>query len=134
MTALWERSAADLAGMIRRREVSARELLGATLTRIDDVNPAVNAVVTLVPEMAEAWADEADVATAREMLQNRDYGLCLTDMRLPDGDGIELVEWMQAHAMPTPVAVITAHGHVETAGLLSCIRSLIRACAVVSAA
>jgi two-component system response regulator PilR (NtrC family) len=36
-------------------------------------------------------------------------------MRLPDGDGLELVEWIQSEAPGTPVAVITAHGSVETA-------------------
>ena len=36
-------------------------------------------------------------------------------MRLPDGDGLELVEWIQREAPGTPVAVITAHGNVETA-------------------
>jgi two-component system, NtrC family, response regulator PilR len=36
-------------------------------------------------------------------------------MRLPDGDGLELVQWMQRHAPSVPVAVITAHGNVETA-------------------
>lgn len=56
-----------------------------------------------------------DVTSAREKLLSRDYQLCLTDMRLPDGDGLELVEWMQHEGMTTPVAVITAHGNVETA-------------------
>ena len=64
MNELWERSAVDLAAMIRRREVSSRELLAATLARIDEINPAVNAIVTLVPEMAEEWAGEADAAIA----------------------------------------------------------------------
>src|SRR5690606_6647105 len=41
--------------------------------------------------------------------------LCLTDMRLPDGEGLALVEWIQNHKPHTPVAVITAHGNVETA-------------------
>jgi two-component system response regulator PilR (NtrC family) len=36
-------------------------------------------------------------------------------MRLPDGDGLDLVQWMQRHAAGVPVAVITAHGNVETA-------------------
>ena len=36
-------------------------------------------------------------------------------MRLPDGDGLDLVEWIQTHKPQTPVAVITAHGNVETA-------------------
>ena len=61
---LCDRSATDLADMIRRREISARELLQATLDRIDRVNPAVNAIVTLVPDMAQRWAAAADDATA----------------------------------------------------------------------
>ena len=36
-------------------------------------------------------------------------------MRLPDGDGLDLVQWMQKEGLSTPVAVITAHGNVETA-------------------
>ena len=57
----------------------------------------------------------ADVASARDRLARREFQLCLTDMRLPDGDGIELIEWMQGRGLKTPVAVITAHGNVETA-------------------
>ena len=56
-----------------------------------------------------------DVASAKDLLQSHSFNLCLTDMRLPDGDGLELVEWMQLHAPNVPVAVITAHGNVETA-------------------
>jgi two-component system response regulator PilR (NtrC family) len=36
-------------------------------------------------------------------------------MRLPDGDGLDLVAWIQANCATTPVAVITAHGNVESA-------------------
>jgi two-component system response regulator PilR (NtrC family) len=39
----------------------------------------------------------------------------LTDMRLPDGDGLDLLEWIQGHRPGVPVAVITAHGNVEAA-------------------
>jgi two-component system response regulator PilR (NtrC family) len=56
-----------------------------------------------------------DVSSAKSFLQSRSFDLCLTDMRLPDGDGLELVEWMQVNAPDVPVAVITAHGNVETA-------------------
>jgi two-component system response regulator PilR (NtrC family) len=55
------------------------------------------------------------VATAKQALSDAAYDLCLTDMRLPDGDGLELVEWIQREAPGTPVAVITAHGSVEAA-------------------
>ena len=56
-----------------------------------------------------------DVSGAKALLGNRRFDLCLTDMRLPDGDGLELVEWMQTNTPGIPVAVITAHGNIETA-------------------
>jgi two-component system response regulator PilR (NtrC family) len=56
-----------------------------------------------------------DVASAKQALASDAYDLCLTDMRLPDGDGLELVEWIQREVPGTPVAVITAHGSVEAA-------------------
>jgi len=56
-----------------------------------------------------------DVTSAKALLGSSQFDLCLTDMRLPDGDGLELVQWMQTHASGVPVAVITAHGNVETA-------------------
>ncbi|HEX9852046.1 MAG TPA: sigma-54 dependent transcriptional regulator, partial [Woeseiaceae bacterium] len=56
-----------------------------------------------------------DVRGAKSKLAARRYDICLTDMRLPDGDGLELVEWMQLNAPGVPVAVITAHGNIETA-------------------
>ena len=55
------------------------------------------------------------VAAAQRMLKTDSYDLCLTDMRLPDGDGLELVEWIQTYSPHVPVAVITAHGNMETA-------------------
>lgn len=64
MNGLIDRPAVELACMIRRHEVSARELLAASLARIDDVNGELNAIVTVVPEMAQAWATEADRLTA----------------------------------------------------------------------
>jgi len=56
-----------------------------------------------------------DVESAKRSLAQETYDLCLTDMRLPDGDGLELVDWIQHEVPGTPVAVITAHGSVETA-------------------
>ncbi len=56
-----------------------------------------------------------DVTGAKQALGEQTFDLCLTDMRLPDGDGLELVEWIQREVPGTPVAVITAHGSVEAA-------------------
>ncbi len=55
------------------------------------------------------------VSEARALLDSRRYRLCFTDMRLPDGDGLELVEHIQAHHPGLPVAVITAFASVDTA-------------------
>ena len=56
-----------------------------------------------------------DVSTAKSLLKEHAPQLCLTDMNLPDGNGIDLVQWIQQHAPATPVAVITAYGNMETA-------------------
>ena len=55
------------------------------------------------------------VAQAMERLQAGRYDLCLTDMRLPDGAGLELVEHIGRNHPSLPVAVITAHGSLENA-------------------
>ena len=57
----------------------------------------------------------ANISEAHALLQQQTYDLCLTDMRLPDGNGIELVEWIQKELPHLPVAVITAYGNMELA-------------------
>ena len=59
-TGLWRLSAIDIATLVRRREVSVREVIEAHLRRIDAVNPAVNAVVVRLDEQALTAADAAD--------------------------------------------------------------------------
>ena len=79
-------------------EPDIRELLSLTLRRMD-----------LDPRTAATLTD------AQRLLKAERFDLCLTDMQLPDGDGLELVKWMQQYSSTVPVAVITAHGNVETA-------------------
>ncbi|QEL65803.1 two-component response regulator [Oryzomicrobium terrae] len=55
------------------------------------------------------------VAEARTLLANHDYQLCLTDMRLPDGEGLDIVRHIGECHSQTPVAVITAFGSTENA-------------------
>ena len=55
------------------------------------------------------------VAEARQYLEKERYSLCLTDMRLPDGEGLEIVRLIGAHYGQTPVAVITAFGSADNA-------------------
>lgn len=79
-------------------EPDIRELLEITLGRM-----------SLQTSSAE------DLASAKHLLSTEDFSLCLTDMRLPDGDGIQLVEHIQKNYNQVPVAMITAHGNTETA-------------------
>ena len=62
---LCEMTAVDLAGRLRKKEVSAREVMSAHLTQIEHVNSKVNAIVTLVAEQAMANAARADDTLAR---------------------------------------------------------------------
>ncbi|ARU32255.1 sigma-54-dependent Fis family transcriptional regulator [Sulfuriferula sp. AH1] len=55
------------------------------------------------------------VADALTSLKQGEFGLCLTDMRLPDGDGLEIVRYIQAERPTVPVAVLTAHGNTDNA-------------------
>ena len=56
-----------------------------------------------------------DYSNATRILHDEAFDLCLTDMKLPDGDGIALVEHIQQKYPNTPTAVITAHGSIDLA-------------------
>ncbi len=56
-----------------------------------------------------------DLISARNLLDEQPFDFCLTDMNLPDGNGIELVEHISSNFPETPVAMITAHGNMESA-------------------
>lgn len=56
-----------------------------------------------------------NVKEARDWLAREPFDLCLTDMRLPDGTGLELVQYIQQRHAQVPVAMITAFGSVDTA-------------------
>src|SRR5450432_1803810 len=82
---------------------------------VDDEPDLVELVTLTLERMNLATAPAGNLATARELLSQRHFDLCLTDMRLPDGDGLDLVAWIEQHQPQLPVAVITAHGNIETA-------------------
>ena len=79
-------------------EPDIRELLDITLSRMGVATELVG-----------------DVATALQALSQRRFDLCLADMRLPDGNGIEIVQHINARHPDIPVAMITAHGNMDTA-------------------
>ncbi len=74
------------------------ELLKITLTRMDiDCDTAL------------------DLQTAKKLLLKKEFNICLTDMKLPDGDGLDFVKFAQEKKPGLPVAIITAHGSMDTA-------------------
>ncbi len=73
-------------------------------------------VITLGRMKLDAQA-VGTVSEARRALQEHNFDLCLTDMNLPDGDGIELVRHITQQLPDLPVAMITAYGNMETATL-----------------
>ncbi len=79
-------------------EPDIRELLGITLKRMN----------------IDSYCAE-DLAVARTLLSQHKFDLCLTDMKLPDGDGVEFVDEMQMNFPQIPIAVITAHGSMDSA-------------------
>ena len=82
---------------------------------VDDEPDLLELVSLTLSRMSLETRTAADVATARRLLKTEHFDLCLTDMRLPDGDGLDLVAWIQENRPGVPAAVITAHGNVESA-------------------
>ncbi|MCF6192796.1 MAG: sigma-54 dependent transcriptional regulator [Kangiellaceae bacterium] len=74
------------------------QLLGITLSRMD-----------IATHKAET------LTAAKILLEEHQFDFCLTDMRLPDGDGIDLIKHIQHEFQQLPVSLIPAHGNMETA-------------------
>jgi amidase len=81
-------SAVEMARLIRSKKLSAREALAAHLKQIERVNPKVNAIVTLVPEMAMEAAAKADEMQAQKQTLGRLHGLPVAHKDLLDTKGI----------------------------------------------
>ena len=86
-----------------------------TVLIVDDEPDLLELVSLTLSRMNLRTRTAGDVSTARKLLKSEVFDLCLTDMRLPDGDGLDLVAWIQENRSTVPVAVITAHGNVESA-------------------
>lgn len=92
------RGASEAVVLVVDDEADIRELLELSLLRMG-----------LKVELA------GGVGQAKSLLAERSFDLCLTDMRLPDGDGLDLVRHIATESADVPVAVITAHGSTESA-------------------
>lgn len=82
---------------------------------VDDETDIRELVVLTLERMGIQAESASTVTDAKHMLNSFSYDLCLTDMRLPDGLGLELVQFINAQFPGLPVAVITAYGSAENA-------------------
>lgn len=100
---------------MKRREQGA----GSTVTRnvlvVDDEEDILELIELTLLRMGLEVERAMRVGEAIEKVKAGHYDLCLTDMRLPDGDGLQIVEFVSQNVRDLPVAVITAHGNTENA-------------------
>jgi two-component system response regulator PilR (NtrC family) len=82
---------------------------------VDDEPDIVELLEMALLKMGLAVDKAGNVREALAKLAARRYDLCLTDMRMPDGDGLQVVQYITQHNLDVPVAVITAHGNMENA-------------------
>jgi two-component system response regulator PilR (NtrC family) len=82
---------------------------------IDDEPDILELLELTLTRMGLDVTSVADLTEARRALHSDTFSFCLTDMRLPDGNGLDLVEEIAEQYPELPTAVITAHGKVEDA-------------------
>ena len=106
-----------MAGTVANRRAERRSAIpvqGMVLV-IDDEADIRELLELSLLRMGLAVECTGSVTSAKQMLQSKRYDLCLTDMRLPDGDGLDIVRFIGAQVVDLPVAVITAFGSTENA-------------------
>ena len=116
---LCDLTALDLAARIRRKDVSAREVMAAHLARIDRVNPTINAVVTLVADRAMAEAKAADELQARGGVLGPLHGLPMAHKDLVNTAGIRTTfgsPLFRDHVPTTDALIVT---RVRAAGAIT---------------
>ena len=82
---------------------------------VDDESDILELLELTLARMGMEVARAMNINDAKHMLALHHFDLCLTDMRLPDGEGLELVQHIVDSSADLPVAVITAHGTTENA-------------------
>jgi amidase len=117
---LCDLSAIDLVEKMRRREVSARDVMAAHLARIERINPRVNAIVTLVAERALKDAAQADELTARRAPLGVLHGLPVAHKDLVETAGIRTTRGSLFYRdnIPTRDAIIVTR--IRAAGAITC--------------
>ena len=103
------------------------EAVAGTVLVVDDEADIRELLELTLLRMGLAVESAGNLANAYALLKAKRFELCLTDMRLPDGDGLELVRHIGEHCADLPVAVITAYGSAENAAAAASVRGQARA-------
>jgi len=82
---------------------------------VDDEADICELIEITLMRMDIASQSAHNISDAKQLLETEHFDLCLTDMRLPDGNGTDLVEHVQQNYNDIPIAVFTAHGNMESA-------------------
>ena len=101
------RQGQNMAGSLRTK--------GPVVLLVDDEPDILELLELALRKMGLEVDTASNVNAALSKLTSRYYDLCLTDMRLPDGDGLQVVRSITQQNLDVPVAVITAHGNMENA-------------------
>lgn len=96
--------------------MAVKDIAKTPVVLLVDDEPDILELLELALRKMGLQVDRAgNVRDAIAKLSAQHFDLCLTDMRLPDGDGLQVVRHIAQHNLDVPVAVITAHGNMENA-------------------
>ena len=101
--------------MNRPTERNSRRAGSARVLVVDDEADIRELLELSLIRMGLTVESAGSIGEAKRLLDEKTFDLCLTDMRLPDGEGIDLVRHISANCADLPVAVITAYGSTENA-------------------
>ncbi|MBP6367501.1 MAG: sigma-54-dependent Fis family transcriptional regulator [Nitrosomonas sp.] len=94
---------------------SRKETNSPHILIVDDEPHIIELLELTLARMGMEVSSAIRIEDAKKLLQTRSFQLCLTDMRLPDGEGLDLVKHIAQHCSDLPVAVITAYSSTENA-------------------
>ncbi len=100
---------------MKRKEQGPAGTVTRNVLIVDDEEDILELIELTLLRMGLEVERAMTVAQAIEKVKTGHFDLCLTDMRLPDGEGLQVVEFASQHVRDLPVAVITAHGNTENA-------------------
>lgn len=92
-----------------------KKTLSPRILVVDDEPDIIELLELTLARMGMEVSSATCISDAKALLQSHQFQLCLTDMRLPDGNGLELVKYISQHCADVPSAVITAYGTTENA-------------------